>query len=435
MVVLIVGAALLWRPGETPILLLLFFVQWAQTSIGIFHANILGEDISAYTLVAGSIRLATELSLASLMILAIGLRIGAGAPNISRATAVTECPVVPVRARKWLIFYICTSAFSFLALYLVKFSSGLSEPMLALASLKWVSFFMLANATFVNSRGLRFYFFAAFVFELVQGLGGFFSDFKTVFIVTILARAGRTIRLSLRMTVTLCSVAVILVGLSVVWTAVKLDFRSYVSSGTHEQVINIDFSTRLGALADLAGSLDSEKLGIAADNFVRRISYVSVFGLVLDVVPQWIPHADGAIWIDAVTRPFKPRLLFPDKSSISDIERTNYYTDGFVEISQGTSISIGYVGESYIDFGIPGMMVPIFAYGLLCGTIYRLLLNLRGSSRMLGMALVTAVFIRVIFLESSITKTFSEIILSSLVAWGFVKFVVPTWFPWLRVEQ
>ncbi len=32
----------------------------------------------------------------------------------------------------------------------------------------------------------------------------------------------------------------------------------------------------------------------------------------------------------------------------------------------GTSISIGYIGESYIDYGEIWMMMPIFLYGLWC---------------------------------------------------------------------
>ena len=60
---------------------------------------------------------------------------------------------------------------------------------------------------------------------------------------------------------------------------------------------------------------------------------------------------------------------------------------------EGTSISIGYMAESYIDFGAVGMMVPIFGLGLLLGGFYRWMLR-RDPSRLLGMALATATIYR-----------------------------------------
>ena len=38
----------------------------------------------------------------------------------------------------------------------------------------------------------------------------------------------------------------------------------------------------------------------------------------------------------------------------------------------GTSIAFGYAGESYIDFGVPLMFAPVFAFGLFIGFCYAL---------------------------------------------------------------
>jgi hypothetical protein len=37
----------------------------------------------------------------------------------------------------------------------------------------------------------------------------------------------------------------------------------------------------------------------------------------------------------------------------------------------GTSIAFGYAAESYVDFGIPWMFLPVAAYGALMGVAYR----------------------------------------------------------------
>ncbi len=67
-----------------------------------------------------------------------------------------------------------------------------------------------------------------------------------------------------------------------------------------------------------------------------------------------------------------PRFLFPDKPVLDDSERTRTYTGMNVAgMEQGTSIGIGYIGESYVDFGPVKMFAPIFLLGLLYGLIYR----------------------------------------------------------------
>ena len=76
--VLIVGCMLLWRPGKPPILLFTFAYPWLQASIAIYHANWLGLDISDYAPFQGDMHTAVAMSLAGLLALAAGVRLGAG---------------------------------------------------------------------------------------------------------------------------------------------------------------------------------------------------------------------------------------------------------------------------------------------------------------------------------------------------------------------
>ena len=138
----------------------------------------------------------------------------------------------------------------------------------------------------------------------------------------------------------------------IVWSAIKGEYRAYVSGGEHAQIVTVGFGDRMAKLGELVSALDREALADGADRLVKRITYVEFFGAVLLYVPAVAPHEDGAIWWDAIIRPFMPRLFFPDKGIIDDSERTNKYTGLGVSGSDvGTSISIGYFGEAYIDFG------------------------------------------------------------------------------------
>src|SRR4029077_6417558 len=100
------------------------------------------------------------------------------------------------------------------------------------------------------------------------------------------------------------------------------------------------------------------------DALIMRISYVNFFALATENVPGRIPYENGALWRGSVVHMFMPRVLFPEKPILDDSERTRTYTGMNVAGSeQDTSIGIGYVGESYIDFGPIGMFIPIFLLG------------------------------------------------------------------------
>src|SRR5215469_3785066 len=48
-IVLLLGVKLLWRPGESPVLLFTFAYPWVQGSIAIFHSNWLDISIADYS--------------------------------------------------------------------------------------------------------------------------------------------------------------------------------------------------------------------------------------------------------------------------------------------------------------------------------------------------------------------------------------------------
>jgi hypothetical protein len=59
---------------------------------------------------------------------------------------------------------------------------------------------------------------------------------------------------------------------------------------------------------------------------------------------------------------------------------------------QGTSIGIGYVGESYIDFGPRGMFLPIALLGMFYGMIFRVF-ALNSKNALIGMAAGAAILV------------------------------------------
>ncbi|HEX6000925.1 MAG TPA: hypothetical protein VFZ16_16250 [Hyphomicrobiaceae bacterium] len=429
--VLVVGSVLLWRPGESPILLFAFAYPWMQGSVAIFHANWLGIDLANYSTIPGEIRNAAALSLLGVLTLAVGMRLGAGRRRHVAELMAMRQQALAHAMQRWFQLYAWGWGASFIALSSAWIVPGLSQPMLALASLRWAFFFLLAYAYFVRVRDRGRTFPLVFLYELGASIGGYFSDFKTVFFFTFLAVLASGVRIALSTQLAAAALTTFAGALGVVWTAVKGEYRAFISGGQAAQAVSADYVSRITKLFDLITGLDAETLTRAADQLLRRISYVEFFGAVLTYVPASIPHTLGAILWDAITRPFLPRILFPNKDVIDDTARTNLFTGGLAGHSEGTSISLGYVAEAYIDFGEIGMFAALLAIGIFYGTIYRALIRWRRTRGLLGMALASAVLIGVGPLESSFTKIFGGVAVSLLAVWLTAIFIVPRFAPWL----
>jgi hypothetical protein len=216
------------------------------------------------------------------------------------------------------------------------------------------------------------------------------------------------------------------------WTAVKSDYRAYVNDGSVTQTVRVGYAERMPVLLKMLRDVDQEEFGEAVDSFASRLSYIKFFGATLDYVPAVVPHENGALLGDAVLRPFTPRVLFPNKTIIDDSVRTNLYTGrGVSGQERGTSISLGWVAEVYIDFGRWFMMLAACAIGLFYGSTQQILMRWRRSTGILGMACSTALLVNVIFLETSITKVTGGLIASLIATWLIIRYVLPLVAPQL----
>lgn len=423
-IVLLVGAVLLWRPGETPVLLFTFGLGWLGASIEIFNSNWAGRSLEHWVEAPGDMRLATILSLLGLLALACGARVGAGTAEAglaaqARASAIAE-PLF-----NWFKLYLIASAMGYAAVAMNWFVPGISQLVLGVITIKWAFFYMLAFAAFAGHRTRQWYW-AALAFEIAAGTGGFFSDFKTPLIISFMAFVAAGTRATPGYVFAAGGFACVTLAFGIVWTAIKGDYRQFVSGGTGAQVVVVDSSARWDKLIELVGGLRGDELADATDKMIQRIAYVQFFGATLRHVPLLESHTDGELLLDALSRPFAPRVLFPDKTDVDDTARTNRYTGGIAGTEvEGTSISLGYIAEMYIDFGVM-LMLPALAFiGWIYGATYRLLVRRLRGSRFMGMGFASMVLFHVGSLDNSFTKIFGGLVATLLVVWVLSQFVLP----------
>jgi len=417
-------ATLLWRIGEPPVLFFAVCFQWLQASIKIFDANARGMTLQDFYS-GWRIDDAIWLSLIGLVVLSIGMRIALRGFTEDRSLNLTK-EVETLSIQKIWCAYVAFTLFSFLLQEFTWMLPRARQAINVLLNIKWIIFFMLSMTVIGQSKNYYFLIIAV-VIELVIGFTAFFSEFKQVFFV--LALASLTfIRIFTKKVLIVSLFSIIVVGfLLIVWGAVKKDYREVVNLGTGTQAVLAPFQVRFDKIIELYKNVDETTLKEGLEAFASRVAYVDYFARVMERVPENIPYEDGKQWGAAIGHVMRPRLFFPDKSALpSDTLVTEKYT-GYMLVLQGgehTNVPLGYMTESYIDFGPVYMFVPLFIVGLCWGLIYRYFMN-TNNEVLLSYGIAVAVLIHANQLEISLAKMLGGILAGFLVMAIVKKFLVP----------
>ncbi len=94
---------------------------------------------------------------------------------------------------------------------------------------------------------------------------------------------------------------------------------------------------------------------------VGRLSQGWHLGLTLKRVPKVVPLSDGQELLSDVTSSLLPRVLFPEKKTVGSQEKFYKYTGH--KLSETTAMTIGVVGDFYINFGRWGSYLALFIFG------------------------------------------------------------------------
>lgn len=428
-----VGATLLWREGEPPILFAVFFLQWLQVSTAVFQVDTEGLTLEGFYEVPGLV-MATWLSLLGLLVLAAGIRLalrGIGSPPFAALLA----EVRRYRLHRVELAYLGAILATLALGYFVLMIPGLSQLLLALMGLRWVFFFVLAVTVMIKRRG-HLVLALAFGFELLDGFTSFFSDYKTVFFIIALAFFTARPKVTGRTIIYAFSILGVALTLSAFWSAIKMDYRDYISGGTGRQVVLVSPLERLDKLGELAGNAGFAALPEGFSKLVDRVQYTYFFGRVVDRIPSHYPHEDGVLWGAALRHVLMPRLLFPDKAALTaDVLNTERYTGLNMIEQQGrdTEVPLGYMAESYIDFGEFGMFIPIGLLGLLYGLMYRYFVT-RPRYLLFAYGAVVGILKFVGSYETTAVKLLGGGLTGFAAMYLAFRFVVPKVHRWLTLE-
>jgi hypothetical protein len=412
--------ALLWRTTEPPVLLFAATFQWLQVFMPILNADRRGEMLTS-SIWLREIDSAAWLGILTILVLAIGMRIGLGRRPIADPETM-EAASRQIDVRRLAIAYAISFVIPWLVLQASAVIPGLTQQLLALSVLRWAVIFLIGWCAlrFPAYRPLAL---IVLTTEVLLGFTGYFSTFKTILFLAMILIAGTGAGLRRLLRPALIVVMLMAIVLMSFWQWIKVDYRAFVSEGQRAQVVLVPVTARFAFLMDRVSEVTVDDLLTGFEEGLDRLGYLEFLARVLEFVPARVPYQDGRLWMEAFRHVLMPRLLFPGKQAVNDSERTREFTGWWVaSAEEGTSISIGYAAESYIDFGRAGMFVPVFLLGCFWGWAYRWLAT-RTRHKLLGIAVSTNLILGgAIYFEASNVKLFGGALSSLLVLWVLLRY-------------
>jgi len=440
-IALAVGAVVPWlimqiivRPGLPVAVVYLFLWQWMQIFARVLQSIVDGETL-ANGLYGPNVARAYWYMLASLMVMAIALRLVLG--NLKPPTPQDRLAHIEWRPNDLFILYVGMLVVAVGCKFGALYVAALDQPLEAVQRLKVVILFILFVTVMMTGRGNNLLF-GAVAFETVMGFTGLLSDFRGVFI--YLAMAALAARLPLKgLNIAIgLACAGFLIFLALFWTSVKAEYREFATASSDSQNVKVALDDRFGYLGNRLAATDAIDWNFAAYTLLARLAYTDIFGSVIGVQESAPEPQVMRQWQDSLEHVTKPRFLFPGKAPLSD---TEVYVrlargDASEQVRLGTSISVGYMAENFVDLGFPGMLGGMFVIGLMYGFVIRYFMSLK-----LPWILREGVVLGFVFMvgqngvEMSLPKVLGATLMFFLVYALMTRFAFPAVLNWIKTRS
>ena len=430
---LLISLKLVWRRHEPPIFAFIVFYHWVQISMKIFHANLLGKNVSEFTpLFNHSALEATYLSFIGLLVLSIAIHLILR--TVANSSHIKLKDIAEYYSVKKLFVLYLFILFIYILLAKVLFVvPALTQLLVGFSHVHIISMYFIFLVALLQKQYK--YIILIIIIETIIGFSGFFSTFKTPYILLTLAYFTIYNSVSFKMVKFFIPFVVFILALGLVWTGIKSDYRNALNEGEKTQVVTMNRAEQVNLFFTLVENFDSDKLSLASTALASRIAYIDLFGQVIDHVPKNIDFEYGSLWAGAVKHILTPRLLFPDKEILDDSQRTMKYTGvKYADLSGGTSIGIGYFAESYIDFGPYGMFLPIFLVGILYGVIYRFIIK-SSNNKLLAYSIIIGILLNMHLFETRNDKLLGGLISAFIIIYAMKAFFLSSLFNLARTKE
>lgn len=422
-----------WQENEPPLLFFPAFYQWIAVATKPLMTVFLHTPVNALAEYPIDLKPGIHLGVASVAALTIGMRLALGRPKHdwnavlrNEAQMVTRVSILTVS--------IGAVLFGHFLLIMSRYTAQLNQLLFTLANIRFLGLFALAYWCFSNRRGYA-YLAAVSLVEILIGITGFFSEFRAPIFVVAFAALAVGHRPKVRDMLMAAVLAVALIVLGAFWSNIKSDYREFVSGGTNEQQITVSLGERLDYLGTQVQQFDRSRFEDGFNRLMNRQSYIDFLSATMSYVPQSLPYEHGARLGSAVLSVITPRVFFPDKAATEfDSDVTAKYTGLPIQVKAQTSISIGFVGELYIDFGSVGAVIGCLVMGLAFGAAYRFIQQSGHGSVMLNYGARSILIVMLMSFETALIKYVGGVGIAFVGAFLLQRFAVPILTRHLRIR-
>lgn len=363
-----------WKDGEPKTILFGLTFFWLSITIKLFYAVFAAVPYESLSK-SSNIIYTSYLTLISFLVFSYGIYITT--KKAREKNIIDFNKDFGYSFRRILFVFAGASIAVFILKGFVFFFSGLDQLVYAFIDLKLGLIFLLLYYTFSKKDTIPFVL-AILTVEVVLSFFSFFASFKDILFTVLIILAAPKIKPTLKNIVVFSALIILTFSLLLKWQAVKGDYRAFLNKGSKtSQDVEVSQSEALDKLQELAekkSNLTDDKNLVYES--IDRVSYIQFFSEAMLNVPTFIPFENGKLWAANIAHILLPRAFFPDKASIDDSQMVNKYCVRKVATAKmGASFSLGFVAESYIDFG-PVLMFPvILLVGCLLGFIYAQILT------------------------------------------------------------
>ena len=365
--VLALGWALLPAEEGPPVLALAFTLQWVAVCIGLYYVAFTGRPLQAT--LGSDYQPMVLIGLGCLVAMLTGLLSGRYLVGLVKPMAGVR-PAYALTFKSLVTTYIAATAVAGGIHEFAWSFPTITQAIIAISFLRLGLLYLVLRRLVADDRWATMV--LVLLFEIGLGFTGFHAGFREPLIMAVLAFLERFDRRNVRHWVSLGVLCTAMAVLGVTWISVRVNYRErFLADEAFAQNRGARFDSITASARQWAAQDRSQFYG-NVDVFIDRLWAIYYPALAVARVPDVVPHTNGRLMLDTLQFVFMPRVFFPDKPEVgSDSELVRRYSGVWVAgTNEDTDIAFGYAVESYIDYGVPMMFLPVFIWATFMGVCY-----------------------------------------------------------------
>ena len=384
----------IWREGgreELPIYAMLGAMFWLAYGVPLFleeHSLFIFFQPQTHHVPEDAVTAALLMALVGMVCLWLGMKSGIGrfvSPRILLSFEFTPSSVTYLRSV--VVIGIILSVFR--TSFLVLGEGGRQFVVIMLSVVPMLAFAVLFS-NFVRGKSSvidKVLILAFLLVRFVSGLsGGLLADSASVIVIC------GAVYLTERRKVPRAAVVIVLL-FYLFFQVGKNDFRKvyWLENEEGGRVERVTFWTQasLEKWSEAISNPNAENIRNVINPSVSRVSLLTQTANVIDQTPSVVPYQYGRLYSYMVVT-WIPRFLWPEKPSVNEANQFYQVAYGLTaeEELAGVSIAVGYLAESFINFGWFGVVAVMFTIGVFFDFYQKTFVAVAGGVLMNGLGLV-----------------------------------------------